>query len=198
MKKDKGLMEYSMSFLLLTVTVLVILYLYQLKMVAFVRNKTEDALAAANLAAAVIDLDTYEKENLLEILDFDKAYERYCRSLKAGLYLDDAWHSSFLTAVEGPVTVEEFTVYQVDGEDISMYSRGEAFGEREKKYPGQTGVLKTPDGQVIESTAIYSKIGFLLKGYGNQELYVYQENSVDIVSDYDPDEEIEDIEEKNR
>ena len=40
--------------------------------------------------------------------------------------------------------------------------------------------MKAPNGAVINTTMVYSKIGFEIKGYLNNSHYVYKHNAVDI------------------
>ncbi len=40
--------------------------------------------------------------------------------------------------------------------------------------------MYTPDGVLIKSTTVYSRIGVELKGYMNSSFYFYKDNSVDI------------------
>ena len=66
MKKDKGAVEYTMSIMLLIVSVLIILFCFIIRSARVEKMYLEDAQASANLAAAVIDTDIYgETEKLI-------------------------------------------------------------------------------------------------------------------------------------
>ena len=87
MKKDKGTVEYSMCIMLLTVSVLLILFCFRIRSARVEKAYIEDGLATANLAAAVIDTDIYGETEELVISDTDEAFGRFQRALKNNLNL---------------------------------------------------------------------------------------------------------------
>ena len=70
----------------------------------------EDALAASNLAAAVIDVEEYGISHKLVISDVEKSYERYCEALKGNLGLNEAWECENKHLIAGAVSIEKYIV----------------------------------------------------------------------------------------
>lgn len=179
MKKDKGSVEYSMNLMLLTVSVLLILFCFRIRSAGVEKRYLEDAQSAANLAAAVIDTETYGETEKLIISDTSKAYEIFKNALKTNLKLDDRMVSQNTFFMENSVKILEFHIYNVEDHLINHVVYDEYGGKT-------TEVLKdsevtTPDGSLVESTTIYSKIEFDVKGFLTQRNRLTLENSVDIV-----------------
>jgi hypothetical protein len=145
-----------------------------------IRLHTEDALAASALASAVVDIEEYGKTNMLLIASPEKAYEAFRKSLQVNLKLDESWESQ-QEEIAGKVTVWEFTIYQVRKEDVTVFTIGKS-GVKEYTQVGGRGMMRMPEGTLVESTSIYSKIGFPVKGYLGMETYAWTDIAVDIVS----------------
>ena len=178
-KKDKGAIEYSISIILVMVSVLVLLLCFCVRRARVEKVYIQDAQATANLAAAVIDTDIYGEKELLTISDPDEAYERFKRSLKINLNLDDSFMPVSTVFMENPVKILEFHIYNV-GEDDITHIRYDEFGARSVETLGLFGVY-TPDGTEVESTTVYSKIEFDVKGFLDQQYRMTMENSVDVI-----------------
>lgn len=122
----------------------------------------EDALAASNLAAAVIDVKEYGISHKIRIENPDKAYELYKRALRENLNLNDGWECSSKGLISGPVHIEKFTVYNVSGNEVEAYGFNES-GEK-KCWSGRLGQVLAPNGIKVENTGIYSEISYRIKG----------------------------------
>lgn len=181
MKKDKGALEYGFSFMLILLAVALLLYVYQMRLIKHCKLRVEDAIVAANLAGAVIDLKEYGRSHTVLITDIDRSYELYCHALQNNLNLESDFESQNKDLIHGKVTVHEFSVYNVDGQNIIKYSVGEDGHLKVIQLLDGLGKTKTPNGIQVQNTTIYSKIGFWIKGFQNQMHYVYKENSVDVV-----------------
>ena len=68
----------------------------------------EDALAASNLASAVIDPEEYGISHVVKIADPLAVYRLYCDAVKGNLGLNDRWEGSNQALIAGPVTVESY------------------------------------------------------------------------------------------
>lgn len=82
------------------------------------------------------------------------------------------------------IEIIEYSVYNVVGDNIILYRIHGNSGISEpdiQVYSNQRGILKTPDEVIIHNSAIYSKIGFHIKGFGKQTHYVSKEGSVDVL-----------------
>lgn len=122
----------------------------------------EDALAASNLAAAVIDVKEYGTSHKIRIESPDQAYELYKKALRENLNLNDGWECSSKGLISGPVRIEKFTVYNVTGSEVEAHGFDEN-GER-KCWSGILGQESAPDGKKVENTGIYSEISYRIKG----------------------------------
>ena len=179
MKKDKGAIEYSMSIILLMISVLLILFCFRIRSARVEKMYLEDGMASANLAAAVIDTDIYGETEKLNISDTSGAYERFKKSLKTNLNLDDHYMPENTFLMENPVKILEFRVYNVDDDMVTCVVYDE-HGSRSTESSSLSHTV-TPDGTEVESTTIYSKIEFDVKGFLDQRNRLTLENSVDVV-----------------
>ena len=179
MKKDKGAVEYSMSLMLIAVSVLMMLFCFRIRSARVEKMYVEDALVSANLAAAVIDTDVYGETEKLIITDELRAYERFQSALKTNLNLDDVYMPRNTFLMENAVKVLEFHIYNVDEYTVTHIIFDEC-GSKRTEVMGLSGV-RTPDGTEVESTTIYSKVEFDVKGFLTQRNRMTLEKSVDIV-----------------
>lgn len=165
------------------VVLLMILLSVQLQLRIFMAASTymEDALAASNLASAVIDIREYGLSRVVKIKSPDDAFALYCESLRQNLSLDDNWESSRKELIYGRVEVLEYQIYNVVKNDITIYSYGPE-GKDVQVILNGLGRVFTPDGVLVEATAVYSKIGFPVKGIFGIEMDARKEKTVDIVS----------------
>lgn len=179
MKKDNGSVEYSMCVMLLAVSVLLILFCFRIRSARVEKAYIEDGLATANLAAAVIDTDIYGETEELVISDTDEAYLRFQRSLKVNLNLDEDFRPYGTFLMENPVKILEFHIYNVR-EDGIVHVVYDEHGAKSTERLGLSGVI-TPNGKEVESTTVYSRIEFDVKGFLSQRNRLTLENSVDVV-----------------
>ncbi len=166
------------------VVFLLILLSVQLQMRIFMATSTymEDALAASNLASAVIDVREYGRTHIVKIESPADAFELYRQALKQNLSLDDNWESSKKDLIYGQVEILKYEIYNVENDDITIYSYGTE-GEYVRAVPNGLGSVYTPDGVLVESTSVYSKIGFPVKGIFGLVMDARKDKTVDIVSD---------------
>lgn len=141
----------------------------------------EDALAASNLASAVVDIEEYGMTHVIQIAGPREAYGIYREALKTNLQLDDNWEGTNKELISGKVEVLQYIIYNVNGGDITIYQFGES-GSSTYQEMGGLGRVRTPDGILIESTSIYSRIGFPVEGILGINVYAEKEKSVDVVS----------------
>lgn len=165
------------------VVFLLILLSVQLQMRIFMATSTymEDALAASNLASAVIDVREYGMTHIVKIASPDDAFELYCEALKQNLSLNDEWESGKKDLIYGQVEILKYEIYNVEKNNITIYSYGTE-GEYVRALPNGLGSVYTPDGVLVESTSVYSKIRFPVKGILGIEIDAKKDKTVDIVS----------------
>lgn len=123
----------------------------------------EDALAASNLASAVIDIQEYGISRTVQIADPAAAYVLYEAALKENLSLDENWECPNRALISGPVTVEEYIVYNVKDDLVTAYHVGRNGSIWEEA--GIAGEVRSPDGILIESSSVYSEISFSVEGF---------------------------------
>ena len=141
----------------------------------------EDALAASNLAAAVIDIEAYGSTHDIIIADFEMAYEGYKCAVRGNLNLNENWEGSPGGVIQGPVQVENFTIYNVCGDMVEMEGIDEA---GVKSYgQGRLGQVYSPNGKLIESTSVYSEITFMVESFPGVRVKAHKGNLVDVVGE---------------
>ena len=140
----------------------------------------EDALAASNLASAVIDVEEYGISHSILIKDPNEAYEIYLSALRANLNLNDEWECSAKGLIGGRVSVLNYIVYNVKEDMVEIYhydESGQLFFSG-----GNTGNVYAPDGKMIESTSVYSEVAYPVRGIMGVEVQACKSNLADIVA----------------
>lgn len=140
----------------------------------------EDALAASNLASAVIDVEEYGISHAILIKDPDRAYEIYLSALRGNLNLDQEWESPAKGLIGGKVSVLNYTVYNVWEDRVDIYHYDE--NGQLSFSGGVPGAVQAPDGKWIESTSVYSEVTYPVRGIMGVEAQAYKSNLADIVA----------------
>lgn len=140
----------------------------------------EDALAASNLASALIDIEEYGKTHKILIRDEERAFEIYQEALKANLQLDDSWECTSKELLVGPVEIVDYIIYNVDGEAVETVRVGKD-GQVIERRVGTKGSVLSPDGEVIEHTGIYSELRFAVTGFPGMVVEAGKGKLADIV-----------------
>ncbi len=149
---------YAMCFL-----ILVGMAQFQLAAFRASSDYLEDALAAGDLASALIDVREYGMTHKLVIPDPEEAYATYRKALQTNLQLRENGTSEMTGMISGPVTVVRYEIYNVDEEKgtVAVDSlQGSGFVHR----TGLLGQVKTPNGQTVRSTGVYSEVTYPLEG----------------------------------
>ncbi|MBU9735474.1 hypothetical protein [Diplocloster agilis] len=174
-------MEYVISLSVVGIVLLLILFLYQSRMIKITRNYVQDGLTASNLAAAIIDLAEFGASHEILISDEVRAYEEFRTALRENLRLDEQERALENSLLKGQIRIEDFIIYNV--ENHLVYQLGKKDGAwLTKNCLGSQGDVRTPDGTVIESTTIYSRICFPIQGWIGQVREVTVQKSVDVVT----------------
>lgn len=140
----------------------------------------EDALAASNLASAVIDVEGYGISHEILIRDPEEAYAIYLSALRGNLNLNEEWECPAKGLIAGKVSVLEYTVYNVKDDKVEIYHYDENGGMT--FYVGVPGSVQAPNGKWIESTSIYSEVTYPVRGIMGVEAQARKSNLADIVS----------------
>lgn len=139
----------------------------------------EDALAASDLAAAVIDVEEYGISHKLWIRDPGEAYGLYMRAIRENLNLNNMWECENKELISGPVHIENFTVYNVSGSEVEVSSFDRS-GAAVHWY-GVLGQETAPNGMRVENTGVYSEISYQIRGIFGIEVTARKGKLVDVV-----------------
>ena len=138
----------------------------------------EDALAASNLASAVVDLEEYGISHKILVEDPRASYGLYRWAVRENLNLDEAWRGRDGGVISSQVRVVEYTVYTVTGENVEIY-HFDGNGVLSQRS-GVLGNVEAPNGRIIENTSVYSEIAFMLRGVLGIEVEAHKGNLADI------------------
>lgn len=138
----------------------------------------EDALAASNLASAVIDVEEYGISHTILLADPKEAYERYLWAVKGNLNLNDQWKGTDGSLIQGPVMAVNYTVYNVRDDVVTVYR----FDENGvlSQWQENLSSAKAPNNVPIVSTSVYSELKFEMGGFPGMRIEAHKGNLVDI------------------
>lgn len=167
----------TMLFLILVLT---IFFGFRITQYMVIAAGVEDALAASNLASAVIDLEEYGKNHRIYIRDEKKAFQMFREALECNLKLDSDLNTTNNNFLLGKVSIKDYRIYNVREHLVDIFIFN-SLGEIISCTTGNMGEVYTPDNVCVETTTIYSKIGFLVEGLAGREFVGEKEKSIDIV-----------------
>lgn len=179
-QKDYGQVEWVTGLFFLLILAIVLYTRLQLASWSFTAVYMEDALAASNLASAVIDLEEYGKTHKVRVEDEQEALSVYKEAIRTNLGLDEQWKCRNEGLITGPVEIVNYTIYNVDGKKIESIRMG-IDGDVLERKTGTVGMVKAPDGSPVEYTGIYSEIKFSVKGFPGMTVEAQKGKLVDIV-----------------
>jgi len=179
MKREAGQVNWMIGLFVVLFTGLLLVASVQLEHFYTIALYTEDALAASNLASALIDLEEYGVSHKIIIDKPSESYVCYQWALRENLNLNEAWCGPEGSIISGPVTVENYTVYNVDGETVWVSRFG---SEGERSWKENVGNAKAPNGMHIENTSVYSEICFEIVVVPGISLQVRKGKLVDVVA----------------
>lgn len=138
----------------------------------------EDALAASNLASAVVDVREYGISHSILIARPEEAYQTYLWAVRGNLNLNDEWEGQAGSLVQGPVSVVRYIVYNVKGDEVAVYCfdrDGQMTQWREK-----LGNVAAPNGIPVDNTSVYSEIAFETEGLFGVKVRAHKGSLADI------------------
>ena len=138
----------------------------------------EDALAASNLASAVVDVQEYGISHSILIARPEEAYETYQWAVKGNLNLNAAWEGQAGSLVKGPVSIVQYIVYNVKGNEVTIYCFDE--GGQMTQRQEMLGNVTAPNGLPVESTSVYSEIAFEAEGILGITVKAHRGNLADV------------------
>lgn len=179
---DSGQVEWVAGLFFLLILAIVLYTRLQLASWSSTAVYMEDALAASNLAAAVIDLEEYGRTHTVCIKDEKEAFAIYKDALRANLGLDEQWKCLNESLITGPVEIVNFTIYNVTGQQVESILMGMS-GDVLERRSDAVGTVTAPDGSIVEHTGIYSEIKFSVKGFPGMMVEAGKGKLVDIVAE---------------
>ncbi len=178
--KSEGNLDVITSMIMLLVLIVIIVSGFQITRYMVTAAEVEDALAASNLASAVIDVEEYGKSHLIVIEDVERAFQIYRDALCYNLMLDENLNTSNRDILAAQVKIQEYIVYNVREQQIEIFILN-GDGVIQTQQVGNVGEVFTPDNVRVECTTIYSRVGFSVTGLMGQEIDAEKEKSIDIV-----------------
>lgn len=138
----------------------------------------EDALAASNLASAVVDVQEYGISHSILIARPEEAYKTYQWAVRSNLNLNAAWEGQAGSLVQGPVGIVQYIVYNVRGDEVTVYHFDE--NGQMTQWQETLGNVAAPNGIPVESTSVYSEITFEAGGFLGVTVKAHKGNLADI------------------
>ena len=182
--KKSGKIDYFVGLFMVFMVSVVMLVCQQISCFMIAGAYVEDAIAASNLAAALIDVEVYGRDRAIRIFDPQGAYELYKEALYVNLQLDEDGRSFQRQLLEGPVLIEDYRIYNVVGDLVEIYILGENDTMQSGGYGRKEDVV-TPDGTRVETTTVYSRVQFGVPGFGENSISAKKEKSVDVKENED-------------
>lgn len=177
-KKGAGQVQWTVGFFFLLFLAAVLCGALQLERYRAVSLYLEDALAASNLASAVIDLEEYGISHRILVENPEAAYGRYQSALRGNLNLDEMWTGREGGLIQGTVKIADYRIYNVGGDEVTVYR----YDENGVMTIWQEGIgsAVAPNGVPVESTSVYSELAFTVKGLFGIEIQARKGNLADI------------------
>lgn len=180
--KSKGATVWVMG--LFSMVFLMILTVFVLQLASFkaASDDLEDALAGSNLASALIDIEAYGINHSLIIADALRSYDIYKHTLATNLSLDDS-ENSRIPMIISRVVVEKYCIYNVYKdyiEEIQVSDEGIVSISKEN-----IGQMYAPNGQLVESTGVYSELSFWVKGFFGIDSMAHKGKLVEVNTIYE-------------
>lgn len=180
LQKNKGQVDVVVGMFYVLMVLVVILFGFRITQYMLISATVEDALAASNLASAVIDIKEFGKSHTIRIQDPENAFLLYREALCHNLHLDEYLNTTNQELLASGVTIEEYIVYNVSDDLVEIYVLDEN-GQIQRYDTATAGQVYTPDGVYVESTTVYSRISFQVNGLFDRKIGAVKEKSVDIV-----------------
>lgn len=194
-KAESGQVSWVLGLFL--ILFLAILLCMQLQLAAYRASAQylEDALALSDLASAVIDIREYGSTHKVLITDQEQAYVRYCAAVRENLGLDENYEAAGHKLISGRVEIQNYIIYNVTGTKVQVWERSGDGQTRE--WQGGLGEVRTPKGQIIETTGIYSEITYPVKGFLGVTVTAEKSKLADVVSEHMGEETNEETEDES-
>lgn len=158
-----------LAILILTAQLLILFVEY--KRVTWVSGAVTDTMTDALLGACVLneeELYHYGMTDELEIFYPQEKYDIFRGLLCEELGLTQEMHvtNRSTALLTGAVSINDFKVYSVNGNDIILYDFDETADYTTSQLNDMAGVYDAGNGKMVENTTLVAEIGFQIKFMG--------------------------------
>lgn len=171
-KRDAGTIFNPVMFLAILILAAQLLILFvEYKRVTWVSGAVTDTMTDALLGACVLneeELYHYGMTDELEIFYPQEKYDIFRGLLCEELGLAQDMHVTHRSTalLTGTVSVKDFKVYSVKGNDITLYDFDENAGYTTSLLNDMAGVYDVGNGEMVENTTLVAEIDFQIKFMG--------------------------------
>lgn len=163
-------------------TIMVCLYIY---IAQTTKEEIQDNLVTACLAAGIIDVENYGKNEEIIIANAEKSEKVFESCLKSNMRLDSSFLPLNTGVIYGKVTIDSLIFYNVyiDGhiEEYDAKSVGKEWKIiRTREESGSRDVF-APNGEKITETSIYVKISFPCKTIFSSYVFGRKQDGIDSI-----------------
>ncbi len=178
-RKSQGKIGICVGMYFCIIIVLVVLFQGKLLQYQVIGTFVEDSLASSNLASAVIDVKEYGRSHNILIESPEGAFNRYREALIYNLQLNSDLGCKDEEVLCGKFEILSYQIFNVIDDTVEV-CRFEGDGRLLGIENVSLEQAYLPDGKKVETTSIYSKVGFYMRGLGDKRVYVTKEKTVDI------------------
>ena len=200
-RRDAGsaTLNCTIALAVLIIAVAVTAYTYDVSVVSVIKTQVENDLELSNLSAAIIDSEYYTENGQFRLKSAADLYDKFIDIFQANMGLEHIGGNkhgpksgSCFESVISYVTVSSFIVYNPDGDNIEVSEYNSDTGATNIQVMNNSGGnVVTPDGAVVETPTLYTKVEVKLALPGTVpgeaeigiQKIVTRENSVAIVID---------------
>lgn len=175
---EYGMVNWVMGLFLTLFLAIILLATLQIRRFSMISLYMEDAVAASNLASAIVDVEEYGISKVLLIASPPEAYERYKKALQGNLNLDRNMRGYGNGVLQSEVVIENYTVYNVKGGVVEVYRYTP---EGWTSWEAVLGAERAPNGLLIENTSIYSEISSQMEVLRGVYIRAVKDGLADIV-----------------
>ena len=170
-KKEKGLSGIVTCLFMFVIVTILLSFTLEYRIISLTKAELEDGLTVSGLAALIVDAKEYSTTGSV-ILDEEKSFKAFIDNLIINLDLREDF-SARNPVYYHSVSIEQFVVYNVKGNDVTIIRYNEKNKLSEEQHSGMLGQVKAENGTIVEKSSIYIKLGIRLKStFVDKTVYV--------------------------
>lgn len=141
----------------------------------------EDALAASNLGAAMVDLREYGKSHQILVESPQESYRIFQKLLRKNLNLDENFYPAQGSVLGDKVEIRQFVVYNVEENKLVEHYFDRYGNVWVTDFP--KGGFWAPNWQMVEYTSIYSEVQTKVKCFPGVYVNARKGKLVEVVNE---------------